>query len=61
MIAIGAGAGAALLIAALLLSLPPLWLRAGEIIAAATFLAGGGSYLLRRPTAREAIWPRAAG
>jgi hypothetical protein len=57
-IALGASAGAALLVAALLLSLPPFWLRAGEILAAAIFLAGSGSYLLRRPAARQAIWPR---
>jgi Cu(I)/Ag(I) efflux system membrane protein CusA/SilA len=58
MIALGAGAGAAVLVAALLFSIPPLWLRAGEILAAATFLFGVGRYLLRRPVARQAIWPR---
>ena len=57
-IAIGASAGAALLVAGLLLSVPSFWLRAGEILAAAIFLAGSGSYLLRRPAARQAIWPR---
>ena len=57
-IALGAGAGAATLVAGLLLSIPTFWLRAGEILAAATFLAGIGTYLLRRPSARQAIWPR---
>jgi hypothetical protein len=56
--AIGAGSAAALGVASLYLAFPGRTLLLGELLAALVFLAGVASYVLHRPAARQAIWPR---
>jgi len=58
--AIGACAVAALGIARLLLPATPPALYAAYLAAGAVYLRGAAGYLLHRPTARRAIWPKGA-
>jgi Cu(I)/Ag(I) efflux system membrane protein CusA/SilA len=57
-VAIGAGAAAALGLASLYLALPGRSLLLGELGAALLFLGGVAAYLIHRPAARQLIWPR---
>ena len=56
--ALGAGGAAALGLASIYLSFPGRSLLIGELLAALVFLAGVASYILHRPAARQAVWPR---
>jgi len=56
--ALGAGAAAALGLAGLYLTFPGKSLLLGEILAGIVFLGGIASYVLHRPAARQAVWPR---
>ena len=56
-VALGAGAAAALGVASLYLAFPGPSLLLGELVAGLLFLAGIASYVLHRPAARQLVWP----
>ena len=57
-VALGAGAAAALGLASVYLVFPGRSLLFGELLAGLVFLGGIASYVLHRPAARELVWPR---
>ena len=57
-VALGAGAAAALGLASIYLAFPGRSLLVSELAAGLLFLGGIASYVLHRPAAREAVWPR---
>jgi len=56
-VALGAGAAAALGLASIYLTFPGRTLLLGELLAGLLFLGGIASYVLHRPAAREVVWP----
>jgi Cu(I)/Ag(I) efflux system membrane protein CusA/SilA len=58
LIAIGACGVAIVGLANLLMSAPPVSLRAAYLAAGGVYLLGTAGYLFHRPAARRAIWPR---
>jgi Cu(I)/Ag(I) efflux system membrane protein CusA/SilA len=56
-VALGAGAAAALGLASVYLTFPGRTLLLGELLAGLLFLGGIASYVLHRPAAREVVWP----
>ena len=57
-VAIGAAAAAALVLASLYLTFPGGSLMLGEVLAGMIFLGGIAAYVLHRPRARHMVWPR---
>jgi copper/silver efflux system protein len=56
--AIGAAAAAALGVASIYLRFPGRVLLMGELVAGVVFLGGIAAYVVHRPVARRAVWPR---